>query len=217
MSALVSISGGRRLVHPSVTQFARDLGIAIRYCEPKTPETKVKDETSNKYAKWLSSYDGKVASREAIRKLVERLVRDINAEPNSSTLLPPSLLFQKEKEHLSPLPSRDVMAGYEGWSHSIVVPKTQFVAYRGSRYSVPPNLITSAVQIEEDEGRLLIFSNGLLAADHPLQTERGGVSLIDGHLREGIAMRIGADSPKIDEYISQTISNFREFKEARNV
>lgn len=217
MSALVSISGGRRKVHPSVTQFARDMGVAIRYCDVRTPETKGKDETSNKYAKWMAAYDGKVESRESIRKLVERLVRDVNAEPNSSTLLPPSLLFQKEKEHLSPLPSRDVLAGYEGWSHSIVVPKTQFVAYRGSRYSVPPNLITSTVQIEEDGDRLLIFSKGLLAADHPLQTERGGVSLAESHLREGIAGRIGADSPKIDEYISQTISNFRDFMEARNV
>lgn len=45
MSALVSVSGGKRTVHPSVLQFSSDIRVPIRFCRVRTPETKGKDES----------------------------------------------------------------------------------------------------------------------------------------------------------------------------
>lgn len=214
MPAVVSVTAKGRKIHPSVRQFFSDLGMKVRLCDPYTPQTKGKDEASNKYAKWLAAYDGKLASRKDIPALVARLTKDINRAANSSTGLPPALLFPKEAGKLGPLPSREILRMYGSWAESAKVPPTQFVLHRGCRYSVPHGLIGRTVDLEEDDGRLYVFSDGVLVADHAL-SENGAPVADPGHLREGLKARIGGDSAKIDEYVGQTMSMFRDIAEAR--
>ena len=211
MSALVSILKTGRKVHPSVAQFSKDVGVAFRFAEVRSPQTKGKDESSNRFAKRLAAYDGKIRSKEHLAKVIADLVRAINAEANQSTGVPPRILFLKEKERLLPLPSNAVLEGYEGWSESRKVPPTQLVYHRGSRYSVPPNYISKTVFLEEDSGQLLIYHAGLLVACHGLCGERNSVSYDEGHLREGLSRRTGlpAESAAIDEYCRRTMSAFK--------
>lgn len=207
MSALVSVNKGRRSVHPTVRQFAADIGVDIRFCRVRTPQTKGKDECSNKFAKWLLAYDGRLASTEEIAALVKKLVADVNNEKNQAIGVPPSIAFGKEKEHLSPLPPARILREYESWSHSCKVPQTQLVYFRSARYSVPPNLITKTVQIEEEGGIVYIYHAGAVVAKH--ESVAKGVAYQEGHLRAALAAT-GVDESRIDAYIETTLSRFKE-------
>ena len=211
MSALVTVLKAGRRVHPSVAQFSKDVGVAFRFAEVRSPETKGKDESANRFAKRLAAYDGRIRSKEHLSKVIADLVRSINAEPCATVGVPPRALFLKEKEHLLPLPSNAVLEGYEGWSETRKVPSTQLIYHRGSKYSVPPNYISKTVSVEEDSGQLLIYHAGLLIACHDLQAEPNSVVYDEGHLREGLSKRTGlpADSAAIDEYCKRTMSAFK--------
>lgn len=213
MSALVSVAGGSRRVHPSVSQFSRDIGVKFVFCRPRSPQTKGKDEAANKYVKWLYSYDGAIGSKEEARALVARLTEDANARANSMTGVPPRLLFQEEKEHLDPLPGDAVLREYEGWSHSVRVPQTQLVYYRGARYSVPKDHIAKTVSAEDDGETVRFFYDGLVIASHALIGS--GVSLDEAHLRASLSGRV--DPARIDEFIGNTMRSFREMGEREDV
>ena len=211
MSALVSVLKTGRSVHPGVAQFSRDMGVRFRFAEPRTPQTKGKDESSNRFAKRLAAYDGRVRDRSHLAEIIASLVRSVNAEPCQSTGIAPRNLFLKEKEHLGPLPGNAMLEAYEGWSETARVPSTQLVYHRGSRYSVPPDYISKTVCIEEDSGELLIYHAGVIVAAHELATSRKSVVFDESHLREGIAARTGmaADSSRIDEYCAATMRGFK--------
>lgn len=211
MSAIVNVRAERKKVHESVTQFFRDIGVELRLCKVRTPETKGKDESSNRFAKWLRAYDGKIGSARDVPPLVKALVRDINLEENQMTGVPPAVAFGKEKEHLGALPSEGVMREYESWSHSCRVPQTMLVYYHSARYSVPPNLITKTVQIEEDSGRVYIYHAGFLVAEH--EAAPGGANYDESHLRAGLEASSGASADSIDEYIGRTMSRFKDMAE----
>ncbi len=169
VSAVVAVDGrGGRSVHPSVSQFFKDLGVKLRLCRVRSPQTKGKDEVSNKYAQWLQSYDGKVRDRDHIIKLIEMLNRDINRQKNTGTNMPPILLFGKEKEYLLPLPVDRILDSYEDEMRSCKVPSTFAIDYKGAKYSVPPNLISKTVSYKESDGKLHIYHGGELAATHAI-------------------------------------------------
>ena len=72
MSAIVTVSEGKRIIHPSIVQFFKDIEVKLSLCKARTPQTKGKDEVSNKYAQWLNSYDGKIKNK--FFKLVYKLM-----------------------------------------------------------------------------------------------------------------------------------------------
>ncbi len=211
MSALVSVLRSGRKVHPSVSQFARDVGVRFRFAEPRTPQTKGKDESANRFAKRLAAYRGKVRDKAHLARIISDLTAAANSEPCQSTGVAPRALFLKEKEHLNPLPGKAVMESYEGWAETSKVPSTQLVYHRGSRYSVPPNYISKTVSFEEDSGELVIYHGGLVVAVHRIADAPRSVVYDKGHLRDGIAERTGmaADSSRIDEYCAATMGSFR--------
>lgn len=211
MSALVSVLRAGRKVHPSVSQFSKDVGVRFRFAEPRTPQTKGKDESSNRFAKRLAAYDGKVRDKAHLAAIVADLVRSVNAEPCQSTGVAPRNLFLKEKERLNPLPGNAMLEAYEGWDETATVPSTQLIYHRGSRYSVPPDYISRKVCVEEDSGELVVYHAGLVVAVHRIAASPKSVVYDPLHLREGIARRTGmsADSSRIDEYCAATMGSFR--------
>jgi hypothetical protein len=211
MSALVSVLRAGRKVHPSVSQFSKDVGVRFRFAEPRTPQTKGKDVSSNRFAKRLAAYDGKVRDKAHLAAIVADLVRSVNAEPCQSTGVAPRNLFLKEKERLNPLPGNAMLEAYEGWAETATVPSTQLIYHRGSRYSVPPDYISRKVCVEEDSGELVVYHAGLVVAVHRIAASPKSVVYDPSHLREGIARRTGmsADSSRIDEYCAATMGSFR--------
>lgn len=55
MTAIVSLRNGNRKIHSRVQSFFNDLGVKLELCECRTPETKGKCESSNRFVNWLVS------------------------------------------------------------------------------------------------------------------------------------------------------------------
>lgn len=212
MSAVVAVDGrGGKSVHPSMSQFFKDLGVKLRLCRVRSPQTKGKDEVSNKFPQWLAAYDGRVEDRAHLLRLIERLNADINRQKNTGTNIPPALLFEKEKEHLTPLPSRALLDSYEDEMRSCKVPSTFTVTYKGAKYSVPPYLITKTVAYKERCGRLLIYHRGELVAEHDLKAA-GTVNYQRPHYEQGLLGRL-RDEGEIDELAARNLARFKDLGE----
>ncbi len=215
MSAIVSIADGGRRIHPSVAQFFKDLGVKLKLCRVRSPETKGKDEVSNKYAQWLQSYDGKVRGMEHVLRLIEMLNRDINRQKNTGTNMPPILLFGKEKEYLLPLPVDRILDSYEDEMRSCKVPSTFVIDYKGAKYSVPPNLISKTVSYKESDGKLHIYHGGELVATHAISGAHT-VNYSDGHYKAGLGTRLGSGS-EIDGMAGENLARFKDINEIKDL
>ena len=97
MSAIVSSTGSSRKIHPAISQYFKDLEIKLKLCKPRSPQTKGKDEVSNKFAQWLNSYDGKIENKEHLKKIIANLNTDINKQKNTRTQYPLFSCLKKKK------------------------------------------------------------------------------------------------------------------------
>lgn len=211
MSAIVKIISNDKQIHPSVTQFFKDLDVELQLCKVRTPETKGKDEISNKYVKRLQAYSGKIINKEHLLKIIEDLNRDINKQTNTGTNVPPVLLFAKEKEYLSPLPNMEILNSYEDEINSCKVKSTFLIDYKGAKYSVPPNLITKTVNYKESEGKLLIFYKNELVAEHIL-AKKGSVNYDESHYKAGLKGKF-KNEDDIDKASSGNLARFKDLGE----
>lgn len=82
------------------TTFCKDIGIKAKHCKVRSPETKGKVESQNRFMKWLILYNGEFETEEELINIIEK----INKKVNDTTELTPIFLFEKEKEYLKPLP-----------------------------------------------------------------------------------------------------------------
>ena len=149
MRAVVDINGDKRKVNPEFNQFAKDMGTAVKLCKPKSPETKGKDETANKFMAWIIPYNHEFEDEEDLIKIIESIRNKVNSTVNQTTNIPPILLFEKEKEHLSPLPSNRVMISYLVNVEKSKVYPDSLIYYKGKRYSVSPKYIGQFVQTKQ--------------------------------------------------------------------
>lgn len=167
MSAIVSLKGNGKSVYPKVSQFFKDIESKLILAKVKTPETKGKDENANKFVKWIYAYDYKIKDELELIDLIENTItKDSNNQINTGTNLPPAVLFQKEKEYLSKLPSRILLDSYLEEHIRQVVPVTQLIYYKGSRYSLSSKFINQTVDIYPIGSELYIYHNHELIAKH---------------------------------------------------
>ena len=211
MSAIVTISDGKRIIHPSIVQFFKDIEVKLSLCKARTPQTKGKDEVSNKYAQWLNSYDGKIKNKEHLLKLIDKLNTDINNQKNTGTNYPPVLLFTKEKEYLRPLPNKELLDSYEEEMRSCKVPSTFLIEYKGAKYSVPPYLINKTIKYKEVNGMLFIYYKGDLVSVHDLN-KSNKVNYHEDHYKNGFIGKL-KNNDEIDELTKQNLAKFKNFGE----
>lgn len=98
MSAVVSIVDGRRRKHPRILQLEKDLGIKIRLAKVRSPQTKGKEESSNRFVNWLLAYNGEFESEEELLAIIQDVSRRVNDQLNQTTQIPPVTLFRNEKK-----------------------------------------------------------------------------------------------------------------------
>lgn len=211
MSAIVNVSEGKRIIHPSIVQFFKDLEVNLTLCKVRTPQTKGKDEVSNKYAQWLNSYDGKIKDKEHLLKLIDKLNTDINNQKNTGTNYPPVLLFTKEKEYLRPLPNKELLDSYEEEMRSCKVPSTFLIEYKGAKYSVPPYLINKTIKYKEVNGMLFIYYKDDLVSVHDLNNSNK-VNYHEDHYKNGFIGKL-KNNDEIDELTKQNLAKFKNFGE----
>lgn len=103
MSCLVTVSGRRRTRQERAWRFAREAGFELRLCAPRSPQTKGKDESANRFLNRLLAYGGEFTGWGGLAEAVARVEAQANSEPNRTTGLPPDALFMREKESLRPI------------------------------------------------------------------------------------------------------------------
>ncbi len=195
MSAIVSIRSNSRNKYPVIKQFEKDIGIKIHLCKVRTPQTKGKVESANRFIQWLEPYNGELESEEELFQLISKIEHDVNNETNRTTGIPPSKLIQKEMEHLKPLPNRLLMEEYIRNVSVQTVPQTLLVSYKGSGYSVPPKFIGKRVKIVPSGDKLYIYHNTELIVLHEINAKKMNYHQehYEGGLRQSMPGNISND------------------------
>ena len=208
MSAVVSIDEqGKRNVHPTIAQFFKDLNVELKLCKPRTPQTKGKCETSNKFVKWLYSYNNKIGDELEIFKLINRLNTVINQKVSNQFLgVPPIRYYSKEKELLTELSELDSEKLHTEYARSLKVPQTGLVNYKGKMYSVDKKFIGKRVKIVGDNGKVSIFYNSILIAQHEVKEQK--VNYLSEHY-SGFLKSKGQDKDDIEEFTKKALERFK--------
>lgn len=209
MSAIVNVNGRTKKKHPSIIQFEKDIGVPIELCKVRSPETKGKDESSNRFVKWLYAYDGKIKNKEHLLQIIKIFNLDINKQVNTRTNMPPILLFQKEKEYLRPLPNNIMLLNYEDEVYNCKVPSTFVVNYKGAKYSVPPYLINKTISIKERGETIYIYYKNDLVAEHK-KAKPKSINYDKNHYKLGLIGKFKDDS-NIEETTNKNLAKFKDF------
>lgn len=168
MRAVVDINNNQRKINPEFKQFAKDMGTNIKVCKPRMPETKGKDETCNKFMAWLIPYNHEFEDEKELIEIIKKIRNTVNATVNQTTNVPPILLYEKEKEHLSPLPNNKIMLSYLDGLEKSKVYNDSLIYYKGKRYSVNPQYIGQYVQAKQIDNILYIYHKKQLIATHEI-------------------------------------------------
>lgn len=62
-----------------------------------SPETKGKDESCNRFMNWLYPYNCEFETENELIEIIKRINIKVNMEVNSTTNMPPIVLYEKEK------------------------------------------------------------------------------------------------------------------------
>lgn len=168
MGAIVSIRNGSKHKHPKIVAFEKDIGIKIKLCKPRSPETKGKDESANRFINWVKPYDYEFDKESELIQIIQRIESKCNQEINKTTGMPPIALFAKEKEYLSDIPNKLLLESYLQDVYETVVPSTMLVSYKGKGYSVPINYINKKVKMYPIDNELYIYFKDELITTHTI-------------------------------------------------
>ena len=168
MSALVVVRGGRRIRVERAYAFAADAGFEIKLCRRRTPETKGKVESSNRFLSRLMAYQGDFEGEEGLVEVIARIEERCNAEANETTGMPPSALFMEKKEALRPIGNARLLQEAMGDVVDVAaVPATMLVSAHGRKVSVPRRCIGRPVRLVSlPGGGVDCYMAGELVASH---------------------------------------------------
>lgn len=187
MSALVTFSGGRRVRSERAWRFAREAGFELKLCGVRTPQTKGKDESANRFVSRLLAYDRDFEGEDGIRDAVARIEARSNSEPNETTGLPPAALFMREKEHLRPIGNLRLLQEMIGDVSVQAVPPTMLVRAAGRLWSVPRACIGRKVNVVAmPSGQVRVTMGGEEVTVHDAAERPGPIVYSEDHYVEAL-------------------------------
>ena len=167
MSSLVTVSHGRRIVHAKALRYAKEAGFELQFCRPRTPQTKGKDESANRFLNRLAVYDGDFVGEEGLIEAIANIEARCNAEPCETTGLPPAVLFMREKEYLHPIGNLRLLEEMVGDVTRCTVPDTMLVRAAGREWSVPRRCIGRRAKVTAmPSGQVVVEVDGEVVAVH---------------------------------------------------
>lgn len=197
MSSIVNTKSKK--FYPEFAHFSKDMGFIPKKCKVREPETKGKVESQNRFMDWLKPYNFEFETEEDLIKILETVTKQANNQVNNTTGIKPILLFNKEKEHLKPLPYKEILDSYMFDLTQFKVPSTFLVRYKGIEYSVPHNYINKVVSIKELNNELYIYHNTKLIAKHEISQNK--INYNADHYKNVLKLK------KIDEDLIETQTN----------
>ena len=168
MRTVVDITDNRRKINNKMKAFAKDFGFKIKLCKPRHSYTKGKVEAANKFISWVLAYDYAFENEEELKNIISKINKKVNTQVNQATNMPPLLLFQKEKEYLSPLPGKYIIESYMDHSVKVKVQKDSLIHYKGNKYSVPSKYIGKMVSIKTNDDYLYVYYSTELITVHKI-------------------------------------------------
>lgn len=190
---------GRGVVNERFYEFAKDCGFEPLLCRAYRPQTKGKAEALAKLVERLRPYNGEFVGVEGLSSVVDGLRDDLNRGVSLATMRPPIELHEREREHLRMPETDSIREAYLSIPVERKVARDSTVCYRGSRYSVNPRFIGKRVTLSASDGKLLIYINKELVAEHKITGKRFNYSRGD---YEAI-MKSGAYRDAGDETIEE--------------
>ena len=173
MTSIVDWRNGRRHVSERFKAFTKDLGFKAKFAKPYSPYTKGKVETINKFLNRLLPYQGEFEGLDDLKQILAKINKTVNQERCQATNVPPLLLFQKEKEHLRPLPSKAVIESYMSHDRQTKVQSDSLIIFNSHKYSVPPAYIGKQVTLKvSDDNKLHIYCSTELIAIHDISEKQ---------------------------------------------
>ncbi len=170
---------------PEFKAFAKDMGFSEKKCRVRSPETKGKDESANRFVNWLYPYNNEFDTEDDLIKLFDKFNKQVNNEVNQTTNMAPAVLFLKEKEYLNPLPKKQILDMHLDTMLPAKVDNTLLVYYKGSQYSVPKKYIGQTVKLNELGNKLYIYYNRDLIATHEICEKK--INYLEEHYKEGLS------------------------------
>lgn len=187
MSALVTFSGGKRIKSERAWRFAKEAGFALKLCKVRTPQTKGKDESANRFVNRLLAYDHDFVGERGIIDAIARIEARSNAEPNDTTGLPPAVLFMREKDLLRPIGNLRLLQEMVGNVSVQKVPATMLVRAAGRQWSVPRACIGKAVHVVTmPSGQVRVTLDGEEVALHDAAEAPGPIVYSEEHYAEAM-------------------------------
>ena len=201
MSSIVNISE-KKFTSEFLT-FAKDMNVIVKHCKVRSPETKGKVESQNRFMSWLIPYNHEFETEEELIEILKKIVIKVNKEKSETTGVAPLLLFEKEKEYLQPLPCKEILDSYLFDVKLAKVSNGFLVYYQGSQYSVPPKFINKTVKLRVIENKLHIYYNNELIALHTISNQK--INYLEEHYKEGLALKFNSSSEAMEEMAKKNL------------
>ena len=189
--------------------FLKDFSVDGKRCKIRKPNTKGKVEVRNKFVQWLIPFNNSFETEEDIIKIIEKINNKVNTRINSTTNVKPIMLYQKEKEYLSPLPSNQIISNYLNLNIAVKVNNASLIYYKGSQYSVPPKYINKTLKIKVDNNKLYIYDNTNLVQTHQITDQK--INYTDSDYKKLLMHSMPyKDEESIDELAKKNLELFNQ-------
>lgn len=204
--------GSEGKINNKFKQLADDFGFKIVPCIRARPNTKAKVENPMRIIDELMNYNGIVENLQELHKKMNIITNEANSRICQATGLPPILVFNKEKEHLLPLPHDKVCSFYKNITTSVKVNTNALFKYKQNMYSVPPELIGKTIVIEVTENNLYVYYNKNLVTIHNISNKK--VNYHNNHHVDllGITFK-GQDKETVSDYANKHFKELEKFNE----
>jgi len=153
-------------------QFSDDYGFEIKACLRARPKTKAKVENPMRVIDEIMNYNGQLNNINELYEKIKTINDEVNSRICQATGLPPILVYQKEKEHLLPLPREKVCSYYKIVTKKVKVGTDGLFSCKQNKYSVPPDLIGKQVDIQIIENNLYVYYNKNFITVHTISKNK---------------------------------------------
>lgn len=151
--------------------FAKDFGFKVVPCRAATPRTKGKVESQMKYLDEIRAYSGQL-DLVGLFDLIERINNRINNQICQGTGKIPVIEFEKEREHLLPLPNSRILDRYRIRTCEAKVNSAGMITIRSNQYSVPCEHIGKKVQYQIHDSSIYVYLERRLVAVHAVSDRK---------------------------------------------
>ncbi len=181
---------------PMFEQFLKDYGISWFVCKPNSPQTKGKVEVQMKMVNDLKAYNGEYSDYIDINDKLQLITAEENTRISQATGLPPSFLFEKEKERLKPLPCKEIRSKYFIKMKEVIVNRQSLISFKSNLYSVPPKYIGKKIGRRLINNKLHLYYNTEYVCTHVLSTKK--VNYLESHQKELSKLIYGTEDINAD-------------------